>query len=260
MALLQVVAFSLAAVAIAPDETAEALEAVVRQWVAINGELAFETRQWHEKKEWLTTRIQLLEAERDRLQARVDKGRDLRGEGESSRQELVSRVGTMTAELATLATVLDDAEKRAKAWLPFVPEPLRGPLREALDGMVAPAEDPEVIKHVTTRLQAVMAFYASLEELQGGVHLVTDLISLAVGGEREMDVIYLGLGKAYAVSADTSLAAIGHPTVVGWTWVEAPGQAEAIRRAVRMYRKEMPADLVSLPVSVAHAASQGGAQ
>jgi hypothetical protein len=240
------------------QEGSSALEGIVRQWVELNGEIAAESRGWDEQKVWLETRIALLETERDGLQARADTGRERAGTGEKSRAARSAGVGRAETELKQLELVLDVAEARARAWLQMIPEPLQPSVRAPLDAMSS-GKDVSGEGAVTHRLQAVVAFYVALEELQGGVHLVQELVPTKGDQPREMDVLYLGLSQAYAVSAAGTAAAVGHPRAGGWSWASTPDSAEDIRRAVRIYRKEIPAHLVVLPVQVP-ITTKGGAQ
>jgi hypothetical protein len=65
-----------------------------------------------------------------------------------------------------------------------------------------------------------------------------------------MDVLYLGLARGFAVAVDDSIAAAGSPETTGWRWTWDPELAAAVRRAIRYHRRELPAELVQLPLVI----------
>jgi hypothetical protein len=250
-----VVLLSVATCTSMADERVRLLEGLVRQWVELNGEVASEVRDWEQQREWMETRIAWLTKERDRLQARVEAARDVQESDQGEYEQVQQAVVVAQGQVAQLASMMEAAESSIQAWTDRVPEPLRAGLMAPLDRVLAAGGGEQGIAE---RAQAVVAFYAALEEIQGGVHVVHELIQADGGERREMSVLYLGLGRGYAVSANGRVAAVGTPEVHGWVWRSAPGLGQAIQRAIRLHHKEMPAGLISLPVGVGAAGERGG--
>ena len=64
--------------------------------------------------------------------------------------------------------------------------------------------------------------------------------------QRDMDVLYLGLARGYAVSSDDEHALIGTPGPAGWSWRSAPDEAKRIRQAIRLANDNAEIRLVTL--------------
>jgi hypothetical protein len=64
-----------------------------------------------------------------------------------------------------------------------------------------------------------------------------------------MDVIYLGLSCGFAVSPDSSIAAIGTPDTTGWTWTAAPEIAADVRKLADIKNNQLPPQLITLPLT-----------
>jgi hypothetical protein len=63
---------------------------------------------------------------------------------------------------------------------------------------------------------------------------------------REVDVLYLGLARAYYLGAGT--AGLGQPGPDGWTWHEQPDLASPLKNALAVLDKKRPPETVRLPV------------
>ena len=72
-----------------------------------------------------------------------------------------------------------------------------------------------------------------IEALQNRNHVVRELIDPGTGQRREMDVVYFGLARGYAISPNDAAVAAGIPAQTGWRWSELdPSAADAIRTLV----------------------------
>jgi hypothetical protein len=114
-----------------------------------------------------------------------------------------------------------------------------------LDELKAPAERLEPAR----RLQLLVGVLAEIDDLHAHTHVVRELLDLGHGQtRREMDVVYLGLACAYAVSTDNTFAAVGRPAESGWKWTANPSIAKTVRKLVRIQKKEEPPAIVALPL------------
>ena len=72
----------------------------------------------------------------------------------------------------------------------------------------------------------------------------------AEGNERQVQVIYLGLGQAYFVDQNNTIAGRGAPGSEGWMWSFNNGLASKIRKIIGIYENGLPAEFVSIPVEI----------
>lgn len=219
------------------------LEDLTAQWVALRAERAREAEAWRNEEARMRLELSLLEEAEARLLEERDQLREQEDEVEASqaddlaeleaRQDAGRQLGqSVAASRADLLAVLD-----------ALPPALRARLAEeeqALDG----AEDSPL-----QQLRAVWTLRNQLTRIQHELHVTPAVIDVA-GRRREMDVLWVGTARAFAVSGDDLLAAQGRPVQGTWEWEPLPGRESAVRRAVLLVRGEAAPGLVSLPWEV----------
>ena len=101
-------------------------------------------------------------------------------------------------------------------------------------------------------MQTVLVLHAQLQQLTNSLHVGKCIVEREAGHEVEMDVLYVGQARAFAVTPNRLQAAVGTPTRNGWQWAWQPGTelATAVSQALAIYNKEQPAAFVPLPFSV----------
>ncbi len=240
------------AAADAPLAGAHTLEGLVGEWVELRRELAEEEGNWEEQRAQLEQERDLLLKARDSLERATAATQDEQGPADSARAELRERREVLKGALNACLPALGQAEADLRGWRNLWPRPLLTvPVRKAFDQLHGASE-----QSVTRRLQVVLSLYGEIERLQYGVHVVKEVLQTDAGRSREMDVMYLGLAQAFAVSTDDQLAGIGRPMGSGWEWTWRPEIAAQVRQAVALYRRERTADFVHLSLRVGEVTAQ----
>lgn len=225
------------------------LEALVGQWVALRQTIAAESLQAKTERERLASEIRLLEREAAHLEAEVSAVEVQQERHGREQVEALARRDRLQAALAEVLPALDRAEADLRAWQRLLPPSLTGGLSELFRRL--PREGAEsVAERVSERLHTVAALYAGIESLDNTLHVTKEMLEDGQGGRREMDVLYVGLGVGYAVSAEAAWAAVGTPGADGWTWTGAPELAPAVRRALAVRERTRTAEWVPLPMRV----------
>jgi hypothetical protein len=240
-----------------PDAALGTLEGLVGQWIALRERIADEKLEWDAQEERWREEIAVLEAEKARLSGEISEAREFTSSAAADRDRLATEQAAMRRAIEDITPALDRAEAVLRRWRDRLPPSLVAPLRRAFDEL--PAEHGAA--HRTTvgrRLQRVVALYSQIEKLQYGIHVVREVIALPNTERREVDVLYVGLARGFAVSGDDRWAAVGTPANNGWTWSERPELAPTLRRAVCIAGNTAPAALVDLPLGLAPAAERGG--
>jgi hypothetical protein len=62
--------------------------------------------------------------------------------------------------------------------------------------------------------------------------------------------LYVGLGQAYYVSANGTMAGVGRPSENGWSWEPSNDAADEITDAIAILKNEKVASFVPLPIKV----------
>ena len=227
----------------------DAYEGLVRKWVDVRAETAAARRDWADRKlEWLEE-IKLLEREKADLEEEVSETGALSSSFETERVRVLESKEAMDAALRGLRPHLDRAETHARKWEARVPPSLSSGLRKAFAQIPETHQQAERLS-VTRRLQLVVALFTEVESLQHGLYVVKEMLPTGEGLRREVDVLYIGMSRAFAVSPGNEWAAVGEPLADGWSWSARPELGAEIRRALDVVNRRVPAGLVTLPMAV----------
>ncbi len=228
-----------------PDE----LDGLVGSWLNLRTELAAERLAWQEQEPLLRAELDLLEREVSTLQAEADAYAAESSEGEA--EALVAHQWRVTLQAAhdDLLPVLDRTEAALRAWSVRIPAVLQASVESLFRSLPA---TPDVARNqsISERLQRVIALLSQMEILSQNLHRVQEPIVVGAEPRRLVDVLYIGLARAFAVSPDGTWAAIGTPGPDGWTWQPRPQAAADIRQALALHARQQLADFVELPLQV----------
>lgn len=220
------------------DPALSDLDALTGRWIALRGTLAEEKRDWRERKSVWEEEIELLEEESSALQKEIEAGREVLSSAEERREALLARSGKTESELEELDTVLSRVRLEVETLLPLVPDSLRDRI-PALQGDGGRSRDAQ-------RLTAALA---AIESLHNQLHGTRELIEMN-GQARQVDVLYLGLARGFAVSPKNDWAAIGVPGEDGWIWSEGQVDPHSVRTLIEVYHQRETATLVPVPLTV----------
>jgi hypothetical protein len=233
----------------APGHPLETLESLVGQWSDLRLTLAEEERGWEEQRRYLVREIDLLRKEQEVLGEAL---RDAADAGDAVDEEHLAQLRArdrLQEILEALPPMIDLAEASLRAWPARLPPALRVSLDPAFRLLLDDDRDARGTSY-GARLQRVVALYGEIEKLQNNIHVVKELLPVGDGVYREVDVCYLGLARAFAVSADDDWAAVGTPSDQGWVWEERVALAPRVRQAIAVCRREREVDTVILPLAV----------
>lgn len=231
-----------------PAAELRTLDGLVGHWMALRTTLAQEKREWNEHRQQWEQEIALLEKEAETLRKEREDVDSFASSFEAERTVALARKERTEAELRKLRPVLDRAEADLRRWRERIPAGLRPPLATGFAALPATQKEADKLA-LARRAQTVAALYAQIETLQNAFQSASETLDVE-DGRRQVDVLYVGLARAFAVSAGNDWAAVGVPSDSGWAWTPAPGEAEAVRRAIDMVNRKASAQLVILPLQV----------
>lgn len=225
------------------------LDALVGRWMDLRSATADETRQWQARREQWQVEIRLLEEEKAKLAREVDAFKTFASTLEKDRVTLLARKETMKQVLQALEPLIARTEKRLQAWRPWIPTALAPRLGKIFDALPQ-AADTGSQSPLSERIQRVVALYTQIETLQAGLHTTREILDTGNAARRQVDILYIGLARAFAVSPDNLWAAVGAPRAQGWEWTERSAVAPQVRLALQLLERQKTAALVDLPMAV----------
>jgi hypothetical protein len=232
-----------------PSESLSTLEGLVDTWTRLRKEIATEKREWSEQKTFLQAEIDLLRQEAANLSGEITEFREFSSSEEQEIEQDLEIKENLTAILNDLEPVLTRLESDLRAQLSRIPHPLR-PGFESVVAAFPDANARPVSVRVVDRIQALAGALIHLEDLHPQLHVVREVLEDDSGTRREMEVLYLGLARAFAVSTSNDWAGVGVPTPDGWRWSARPELIPTIRSAIEMAQQRLSADFLYLPFSL----------
>jgi hypothetical protein len=224
------------------DHPIESDRKVATEWVKLQMEIGQLASSWTSQRELLEASIQALEQRRDSMRQRRDllqaqaasevrRSREASARSEAAMamiRESEQRLAGLTGRLHTLRPFLPPRLSRA----------LELPYRSLDDATLNSSERLAIAVSILNRsLQFDHAITYSEEVLSGR----TDVV---------MEVVYWGLGQAYALDRSTGATFVGHPGERGWMWEEGSAVA-AITRLIDVHREAAEPQLVAVPARLA---------
>ncbi|MBK1828178.1 DUF3450 family protein [Haloferula rosea] len=236
------------------ESRTEKLKDSVREWIETMREIQQEEDSWEQDRELLDDQRTALRTEIEQLtrqvaEAKVEKeGADKDSlDQEAKRDALVEAKELMQTEVRAL-------EEQLVARLPFLPQPLVEDPR--VKELMAQVRKDVTLKGdaaksgLTKRLNNVLNVLSEAEKWQQTVHLKPELHETKDGKKLNMNVVYFGLGSAYAVDDSGTYAMVGAPTVEGWKFEERNELAPRVLEMVTVLNGDADAKFINLPIDL----------
>ena len=245
-ALIAIVGFGLGAKQ--DGEVLEGTKDLIRQRMEVQRMIWEEKREWALTKETLESQIGLRQSEINRLKEDIAKAQADIGEADAKIAELVTEDDKSKAVEASLVEQITALEARAKELLPMLPIYLQDKV-EPLSQQFP--EKPEETKlSVSVRYANLAAVLGEVIKANAEISVNSERRELGDGNTAEVSALYLGLSKAFFVTAKGDFAGVGTPSPEGWVWTAANESALDIQLAIDVYGSKVPAQFVGLPVTI----------
>lgn len=233
------------------DQTSEAIESAMtamEKWVETKRILSQEKRDFVLARQMLQERIRLVQREIASLKEKIAEAEASIAQADERRAEMMVENDRYKAVNDFLVTAITSLERRTRDMLPQLPEPLRQriqPLSHRLP------QDPEKSKvSIAERFQNVVGILNEVNKFNRDITVTSEVRALPDGTSMEVAVLYVGLGQAFYVSANRTIAGIGTATNDGWAWPLKNETADAIAEAISILKNEKAASFVLLPVTL----------
>lgn len=230
------------------NETIESAMTAIEKWVETKRILSQEKRDFALAREMLQERIRLVQREIASLKEKIAEAEASIAQADERRAEMMVENERYKAVNDSLVTAITTLETRTRDMLPRLPEPLRQriqPLSHRLP------QDPEKSKlSLAERFQNVVGILNEVNKFNRDITVTSEVRALPDGTSMEVAVLYVGLGQAFYVSANRTIAGIGTATNHGWEWHPKNEIAEAIAEAISILKNEKAASFVLLPVTL----------
>lgn len=220
----------------------------LEKWIETRQLISKEKRDWALGKEMLNEQIKLVEREISSLNEKITQAKESITDADKKRAELETENNKFKDASNTLKDILDKLEAQTIALNKRLPDPIRErikPLSQSLP------EDPNQTKlSIAQRFQNVIGILNEVNKFNREITVTSEVRKLADGSTAEVTALYIGLGQAYYVGANGTVAGIGRPSENGWVWEPANDIAANIADAVAVLKNEKVANFIPLPIKV----------
>lgn len=233
----------------APDAdlpSAAELQEKLRQWVETQRLISEEQIDWEAQKQSLSDLNALRQQEVAQLDELIEAAGTRLSDAETRREELNVEEGKLREQRDTWEKSIGELEAAARELLPKFPAPLKKQLSSAIKNLEA---GPQADTPLQNRYRDVLAVLIEAQAFDSRLTLETQMREF--GGETvEVEVLYLGLARAYYTDRSGKHAGMGQPGQDGWQWSQQGGLASSIRRTIDIFQKRVTPQLVELPQQV----------
>lgn len=224
------------------------VRSTLEKWIETRRLISKEKQDWALGREMLNEQIGLVQREITSLGEKITQANESITDADKKRAELEVENNKFKDASDQLKTIVDKLEARTIALNKRLPDPIRErikPLSQRLP------EDPNETKlSLAQRFQNVIGILNEINKFNREITVTSEVRTLADGNAAEVTALYVGLGQAYYIGANGTIAGIGRPSEDGWTWEPANDSAGKIADAVAILKNEKVAGFVPLPVKV----------
>ncbi len=218
----------------------------IREWVRVQ-QLTIETENgWKEERQILQDFNGLRQKELEQISQTLAAA----GERAEHYDAQLSKLETEGSDLRSARKKLESAigplEARIQSLLPTFPPPLRHKISESEDRL----QQSDAKRPLQERYRDVLSILTEAANFDRQISLHTESREVD-GEERELQVLYLGLARAYYVDRSGNFGGIGVPGPEGWTWTAQPALASSIQHTIAVHQRDANPALVRLPLQLA---------
>lgn len=222
---------------------AKEVQGQLQEWVKTRQILSGESAAWEEEQETLAQLNEIRNREIEQLKEFTKAARDRAAELDKKLSGFEAERDSLQAWRRDLQKLVTDWEKQIKESQAAFPPPLREKIEESL--LRIDGEDPD--RPLQQRTRDVLLVSQAYLNFQNSFTVDSEMREIE-GKTRSVDVLYLGLSKAWYVDASGRFAGHGIPSTAGWKWTTDASLAAAVRETIEVHERRLPPVLVTLPL------------
>ena len=220
---------------------------LISKWVETKKLISLESEDWKIEQEVLKDRIDLISSERNSLKEKINETEDLINQSNSKRTDLVENNESFKKASTLLSDKIKILENKILILLPTLPRHIQGKIKPLSQRI--PIKDQSELT-LSERYQNVIGVINELNKGASEISVVSEVRSLPNGGSAEVQTLYLGYAHAYYCTTKGDIAGIGYPAQEGWIWKPKNEIAQEIADSIAIFKNEMVAEYITLPISV----------
>lgn len=230
------------------DTKVENTRKFLEQWVETKQLISKESSNWNIEKSLLFDTKELLSEELNRLNTELA---DLEASSTASDEErstLSLEKGKLKEASAVVSSYVGNLEKKLKAIIPFLPEPLVQKIKPLIRRL--PNDPDNTDLSLGQRVQNIVGILSQTDKFNTTITSSSEAREFEEGKVIQVTTLYWGLAMAYYVDDSGEYAGIGIPTKEGWEWPLIDGIGSEIKSLVDIYEGTGEIRFVNAPAKI----------
>ena len=214
----------------------------IEKWVQTRQLIARRGADWRVERESIGQSIGLLQRE-------IDKSEQVDTEADAEKKRITLNLEDLKKANKVVDAALWGMERQALALMARFPNPLKDRISNVRSRIPLEKEDLRV-RSAAERMQNVVAMLNEADRFNSAITLAIEVRKDAGGKDRQVQVLYLGLGQAYYADQGGTFAGAGVAGTEGWDWTVNAELGPTIRKVIDIYENERSAEFVPVPVNI----------
>ncbi|MFA5257001.1 MAG: DUF3450 family protein [Opitutales bacterium] len=227
-------------------EQIKAATEVTSKWVETRSTISKDANQWRVDKELIQQKIDFYRIELENLQTEIDTLSKSASEGQDKRAQYANQIEELNRAQSVVIGMLPKYEAQVRELVRYFPSPLQetaGKLAKSI-----PTNPNTTRLGAGQRLAVIVGILNEVDRFNRDVTTTQEIREIN-GENRQVDVMYMGLGQAFYADSEGKIAGIGTPAKDGWKWEAHDDMATQILTAIKVAQgKIKPAVFVEIPL------------
>ena len=223
------------------DEQSDKLE----KWIETRKLISEERETWRVGKEMLESRIELVENESRDLKEQTRKLLGGVYDADKELLDLEKNREMLKESTVGLTLVVHELELRVIDLMERCPMTIREHVKPLLQRIPKTQESKNSLSE---RFQNVIGVLNEVNKFARDITVTSEVKEIEGGKTAEVTAMYLGIGIGYYYNDKGNIAGYGYPGEKNWVWESDAALVQPVADAVKVFRNEIPAAYVTLPV------------
>ncbi len=229
-------------------DSIDSTRTIIEQWVETQRQISKAKQDWALAQQSLNDRIEMEKNEIDSLHEKIARDNNDISEADKNQAKLVEEKEKLKEASIALSGIITKLEVQTKTLDKKLPDPLRDRIKPLSQRI---PDDPNgTALSLSQRFQNIIGILNEVNKFDHEITVTSEVRKLPDGSSSEVTALYIGLGQAYYVNANSTIAGLGLPSENGWNWEPANEAAGRITDVIDILKNEKVASFVPLPVKV----------
>lgn len=220
----------------------------LEKWVEAETLISSEKRSWSEEKAFSEHLLVALSEEKAGLNENVAAIKSALSGGDKERMVLLAELERLQGAQAELGNNVDGIAKQLLLIRERLPQVFKDELAKDFDHLTMHSRESTPTQG---KVESAVLLAMKLQNLDNSFSSRTQVIDVEVDGNhlaREVEILYMGLWRAYYVDPYGRFAGVGFASAQGWVWLEDSSIVGDVENALNILEGEVTPALITLPV------------